>query len=109
MLLLCPAMAATIKLEFSLSPKALAIIDELRGDRSREQIFRQVIQLGLCELIERAAQMDRDYLTHEIAGETMDYKQGRRALFQVDAPKTEKSAGDRPDPTPNHVPRGVRG
>lgn len=109
-----PAMP-TLRIDFSINDKALALIDELRDSASRENFLIQVLELGLCELIENTARMHRDYLTHRMAGETKDYRQGRTALFQLGEPQPQQqpppksSNGSAPDPTPNHVPRGARG
>ena len=61
-----------LELKFFVSDKAMALIDELRDQEPREKFFRELIELGLCELIESATRMNRDYLMHVIAGQSKD-------------------------------------
>jgi hypothetical protein len=98
-----------LRLEFFLSEKGLALIDELRDSRTREEFFRQVLELGLCELVETTTRMHRDYLTHTMAGDTKDYRQGRAALFQIDEPKASEKKP--PSGKPDYdalIPEGTR-
>ena len=78
-----------LELKFAVSTTTLKLIDEIRGGRSREDLFRQALELGLCELVESVARVHRDYTTHVIAGQTKDYKQARNTLFSIEEPKPE--------------------
>jgi hypothetical protein len=80
-----------LELKFSVSDMTLALIDELRDSRTREDLLRQVMQLGLCELIESTARTHRDYMSHVIAGHTKDYRQARQKLFGVEEPQNNAS------------------
>ena len=82
-----PIRMPNMELKFSLSDLSLALVDELRGTRSREDLLRQVIELGLCELVEATSRTQRDYTNHLIAGTTKDYKAARRAMFSIDEPE----------------------
>jgi hypothetical protein len=75
-----------IELKFSVSDAALPILDKLRDSMSREQFFRHALELGLCEILEATTRMHRDYVAHKLAGNTLDYKQGRAALLSVSDP-----------------------
>ena len=75
-----------IELKFSVSDAALPIYDKLRDSMSREQFFRHALELGLCEILEATMRVQRDYVTHVLAGNTLDYKQGRAALLSVSDP-----------------------
>ena len=75
-----------IEFKFSVSDTALPILDKLRDSMSRDQFFRHALELGLCEILEATTRMHRDYVTHKLAGNTLDYKQGRAALFSVSDP-----------------------
>ena len=83
-----------------MSDEALAIIDKLADERDRLEFFKHVIELGLCEVIESASRIHRDYVNHTIAGQTKDYRLGRSLLFQVDDPTPEN------DTPPSQQPAG---
>jgi hypothetical protein len=78
-----------LELKFSVSTTTLTLLDEMRGGRPREDLLRQAIELGLCELLESVARTHRDYTTHVVAGQTKDYKLARNTLFSVDEAHAE--------------------
>ena len=96
-----------LELKFSVSTTTLTLLDEMRGGRPREDLLRQAIELGLCELLESVARTHRDYTTHVIAGQTKDYRLARNALFSVDEPKGE--LGRKLDPIREVTSRSARG
>ena len=81
-----PVCMHNLELKFSVSTPTLTFLDEMRGGRPREDLLRQAMELGLCELLESVARTHRDYTTHAIAGQTKDYRLARNALFSVEEP-----------------------
>ena len=96
-----------LELKFSVSTPTLTFLDEMRGGRPREDLLRQAMELGLCELLESVARTHRDYTSHVIAGQTKDYKLARNMLFSVDEPKPE--ALQTLDPIREVTARAARG
>lgn len=96
-----------LELKFSVSATTLTLLDEMRGGRPREDLLRQAIELGLCELLESVARIHRDYTTHVIAGQTKDYRLARNALFSVDESNIE--ASQTRDPVREITARSARG
>jgi hypothetical protein len=75
---------------FFISDEGLALINILRDKISIEEFFRRLIELGLTDVIEQSAQLNRDYLNHMNAGDTKDFRIGRAALFRIAAPEQDK-------------------
>lgn len=78
-----------LELKFSVSTTTLTFLDEMRGGRTLDDLLRQAIELGLCELLESVARTHRDYTVHIVAGQTKDYKLARNTLFSVEEPHAE--------------------
>jgi hypothetical protein len=68
------------KVEFSISDDLLPLLDGVRDQMSRDDLFRKAIELGIGDLIENAFRMNRDYLNHRLAGDSKDYRQARAML-----------------------------
>jgi hypothetical protein len=73
-------------LSFSIDDAALPILDKLRDGMTRQQFFHHALQLGLCEIFESMTRTHRDMTMHLLTGTTLDYKQGRAALFRTNDP-----------------------
>jgi hypothetical protein len=81
-------------LSFSIDATAFPILEKIRDGMTSDQFFRNALELGLCELMESMSRMHRDMTLHFLAGNTMDYKQGRAVLFRVSDPDN----ADKPAP-----------
>jgi hypothetical protein len=74
-----------IDLKISISDATLGLIDAIRLARSREEVIRQLIELGLCELLEVTARTHRESTMHSTLGLTRDLAIARNNLIAVKA------------------------
>jgi hypothetical protein len=108
----------TLRLDVGLSALQKLLIDQLRGDKTPEQFLYRMIELGLSELLYNLARYHREGMITDLAAETIgDHENARAILFRVknaDAePPTTPAPTPEPqtngaDPSPNHLPRGIR-
>jgi hypothetical protein len=74
-----------IDLKISISDATLGLIDAVRLSRSREEVIRQLIELGLCEVLETTARTHRESTMHSTLGLTRDLAIARNNLLAVKA------------------------
>ena len=86
---------ANITLEFSINDNLLPIIDAMRHDMTREEIFRKALEFGLLDLMDNQVRYHREHLTHRLAGQLDEFRQGEPVLT-VAAPVAPKPAAVSP-------------
>jgi hypothetical protein len=83
---------ANVTLELSISDNFVPIIDSLRYNMTREEIFRKALELGLLDLMENLVRYHREHLTHRLAGQLDEFRQGSVVLAVAEPQVTPKAA-----------------
>jgi hypothetical protein len=110
----------TLRLEVALSPLQKALIEELRGLAKTEDFLCRLIEIGLSQIVISMGIHHKDTMIEELEEATIGkHEQARAILFKVNngatqqptipEPTTEAPTnGNGVDPTPRHLPKGLR-
>lgn len=83
-----PIRMQTIDLKISVSDATLGLIDALKTGRTREEVVRSLIELGLCEMLEATARAHREEHLHSTLRRSEDLKLARNNLISVKEPRS---------------------